>query len=241
MGFKKIIAGRGIAIGVPTTSDINSQISSAVSGLATSSYVNSTIDTELASLVDSSPTTLDTLNELAAALGDDPNFATTVTNLIADKAPLASPAFSGEVDFSEATIVTANKTSGNIISHYGGTLNLNLGTDKYFINEASGANSSFTVNILSSTGNIISELNPGETVSVKLYTNHSGGYFRDISIDSVALNNQTIGWSGSYQNYPSYNRRSLYTIYMTKKYANVTSVNESWGFWVDVDQTHFEG
>ena len=49
----------------------------------------------IASITDSAPTTLDTLNELAAALGDDPNFATTVTNSIAAKAPLASPALTG--------------------------------------------------------------------------------------------------------------------------------------------------
>lgn len=49
----------------------------------------------VAALVDSSPTALDTLNELAAALGDDANFATTMTNALAGKAPLISPAFSG--------------------------------------------------------------------------------------------------------------------------------------------------
>ena len=42
-----------------------------------------------------SPAALDTLNELAAALGDDANFATTVTNMLALKAPLASPVFTG--------------------------------------------------------------------------------------------------------------------------------------------------
>jgi hypothetical protein len=47
----------------------------------------------IAQLVDSSPAALDTLNELAAALGDDPNFAATITNALALKAPLASPAF----------------------------------------------------------------------------------------------------------------------------------------------------
>ncbi|MDT3735556.1 MAG: hypothetical protein ROZ00_04975 [Denitratisoma sp.] len=49
----------------------------------------------IAALVDSSPGTLDTLNELAAALGDDANFAATVTNALALKAALASPAFTG--------------------------------------------------------------------------------------------------------------------------------------------------
>lgn len=49
----------------------------------------------LAALVNSSPAALDTLNELAAAIGSDPNFATTITNALAAKAPLASPALTG--------------------------------------------------------------------------------------------------------------------------------------------------
>lgn len=53
------------------------------------------ISAAVAALVDSSPAALDTLNELAAALGDDANFATTVTNALASKAPLASPALTG--------------------------------------------------------------------------------------------------------------------------------------------------
>lgn len=51
----------------------------------------------IAAMVDSAPATLDTLNEFAAALGDDPNFATTVTNLIATKAPINNPTFTGTV------------------------------------------------------------------------------------------------------------------------------------------------
>lgn len=59
--------------------------------LATTAFVAAAI----AALVNSSPSTLDTLNELAQALGDDPNFATTMTNALATKAPLASPALTG--------------------------------------------------------------------------------------------------------------------------------------------------
>nr|WP_317246671.1 MULTISPECIES: phage tail protein [Pseudomonas] len=59
--------------------------------LATTAFVQSAI----AALVASSPAALDTLNELAAALGNDPNFAATVTNALALKAPLASPALTG--------------------------------------------------------------------------------------------------------------------------------------------------
>jgi hypothetical protein len=53
------------------------------------------LEARIAALVASSPAALDTLNELAAALGNDPNFATTVTNALATKAPLASPALTG--------------------------------------------------------------------------------------------------------------------------------------------------
>lgn len=71
-----------------------------VIGLATPTAGNdaahkSYVDTAIANLVASSPAALDTLNELAAALGDDANFATTVTNAVALKAPLASPALTG--------------------------------------------------------------------------------------------------------------------------------------------------
>ena len=59
--------------------------------IATTEFVR----TEISNLVASSPAALDTLDELAAALGDDPNFATTVTNALAAKAPLASPALTG--------------------------------------------------------------------------------------------------------------------------------------------------
>lgn len=51
------------------------------------------LETRIAALVASAPDALNTLNELATALGDDPNFATTITNALAKKAPLSSPAF----------------------------------------------------------------------------------------------------------------------------------------------------
>jgi len=50
---------------------------------------------KITNLIDGAPALLDTLNELAAAVGDDPAFFTTVTNNLALKAPLASPALTG--------------------------------------------------------------------------------------------------------------------------------------------------
>lgn len=52
---------------------------------------------------------LDTLAKLAAAINDDPAFAATVTALIAAKAPLASPAFTGHP--TAPTQVTGNEST----------------------------------------------------------------------------------------------------------------------------------
>jgi hypothetical protein len=75
--------------------------------LSTTAFVAAAI----AALVNSSPAALDTLNELAAALGNDPNFATTITNALALKAPLASPALTGTPT---APTPTAGDNSTNI-------------------------------------------------------------------------------------------------------------------------------
>ncbi|KVO79038.1 gp53-like domain-containing protein [Burkholderia ubonensis] len=50
---------------------------------------------KVAALVDQSPEALNTLRELANALGNDPGFATTMTNALAQKAPIESPVFTG--------------------------------------------------------------------------------------------------------------------------------------------------
>lgn len=59
--------------------------------IATTAFVQAVIT----ALKAGAPATLDTLDELAAAINDDPNFSTTITNALALKAPLASPALSG--------------------------------------------------------------------------------------------------------------------------------------------------
>lgn len=58
---------------------------------------NTAVDSRIANVVGSAPAALDTLGELSDALGDDANFAATVTTLLAAKAPLNSPTFTGTV------------------------------------------------------------------------------------------------------------------------------------------------
>lgn len=79
--------------------------------IATTAFVR----TEVSNLVASAPSTLDTLNELAAALGNDPSFATTVTTSLSEKAPSATPNFTGTVTIPTLN-VTGNSTVGTIIS-----------------------------------------------------------------------------------------------------------------------------
>lgn len=57
--------------------------------------LHAAVQDAVTALVNSAPATIDTLGEIAAALGNDPNLATTLTNLIATKAALASPEFTG--------------------------------------------------------------------------------------------------------------------------------------------------
>lgn len=85
--------------------------------IATTAFVNAAI----LRLIGAAPGALDTLEELANALGDDPNFATTVTNLIAEKAPLESPALTGtptaptpETGDSSTKIATTEFVSGAV-------------------------------------------------------------------------------------------------------------------------------
>jgi len=92
-----LIADDVVLGGNPTTSTQSASDNS--TKIATTAYVTTAID----NLVDSAPGTMNTLNEIAAALNDDANFNTTVTNLIAAKAPLASPSFTGDVGIGETS------------------------------------------------------------------------------------------------------------------------------------------
>ena len=69
------------------------------------------------------------MNELAAALNDDANFATTVTNSLALKAPLASPALTGTP--------TAPTASAN-------TNNTQIATTAYVDSAVSGASGTYS-------------------------------------------------------------------------------------------------
>lgn len=77
--------------------------------IATTAFVQG----KVAALIASAPGLLDTLDEIAAALGDDPNFAATMTTALALKAPLASPALTGNPTTPNQTAASNNTRIAN--------------------------------------------------------------------------------------------------------------------------------
>ena len=73
------------------------------SSVASKTYVDGKITDLLGADV---PAALDTLKELATALNDDADFAGTVTTLLGEKAPSASPTFTGTVTFENIDSLT---------------------------------------------------------------------------------------------------------------------------------------
>jgi hypothetical protein len=135
-----LTAGTGI---VKTYDDVANTITVSVdtTAIATQSYVT----TAISNLIDSSPALLDTLNEIAAAIGDDANFATTMSNALALKAPLASPALTGTPTAPTATA---------------GTNTTQLATTAFSNTAASGAvttANSYTDSAISSLSNSIAD------------------------------------------------------------------------------------
>ena len=66
-------------------------------GIATLDIAGRIPLSQLGNLVDGAPAALDTLNELAAAINDDASYAATITTALGNKAPIASPTFTGTV------------------------------------------------------------------------------------------------------------------------------------------------
>lgn len=88
--YGSIVVPASVALtGSPTTTTPTAGDNS--TRIANTAFVKTAIDNVIAS----APGALNTLDELAAALGDDANYAATITAALALKAPLASPALTG--------------------------------------------------------------------------------------------------------------------------------------------------
>ena len=97
---------------VDNTADASKPVSTAqATAIATAkSEAIADATAQVNAVIASAPAALNTLDELAAALGDDANFATTVTTALGNKAPLASPTFTGTVTVAASGIAFTDGT-----------------------------------------------------------------------------------------------------------------------------------
>jgi hypothetical protein len=80
---------------IPAGITRDTELSSAISTEVTDR--NTAITTAISNLIDTAPDALNTLNEIAAAINDDASYAATITTALGNKAPIASPTFTGTV------------------------------------------------------------------------------------------------------------------------------------------------
>jgi hypothetical protein len=85
--------------------------------IATTSFVQQEINV----LTTGAPAALNTLDELAAALGDDANYAATITTALGNKAPIASPTFTGTVTAPNITATSLITASASGVAFTDGT------------------------------------------------------------------------------------------------------------------------
>ena len=69
-------------------------------------YTKTQVNSQISGLIDSAPASLDTLKELSLALNSDSNFGGTVVSSLAEKAPRASPTFTGTATFENVSGIT---------------------------------------------------------------------------------------------------------------------------------------
>lgn len=152
------------------------------------------VQAAITALINSSPGALDTLNELAAALGNDPNFATTVTNALALKAPIASPALTGnptgptpaqfDNDTSLATSQFVQRALGN-----------NSSMDSFNVSTALSAVHAGRLIVTSGVGGIVMTLPSASAVITGCAIDFFNGAGTAIT---VARNSSDLIWTNTY-------------------------------------------
>jgi len=168
----------------PVIIDSSGNLSIGGTTAATQSYV----DTAISNLVGGAPGALDTLNELAAAINDDASYASSVTSALALKAPLASPALTGNPT---APTQSASNNSTRIATTAFVKAQGYVTTDtNYYINGASfnTGNGVLTLNV-SGASDVIVDLDNRYLTSVPRET----GYFVKYLNTAIEMYDQASG------------------------------------------------
>jgi hypothetical protein len=173
--------------GVPTAPTATA--GTATTQVATTAFVG----TAVSNLVASSPEALDTLNELANALGNDANFSTTLTNNLALKAPLASPALTGT-----ATVV--NLTASGTVTLPAAGIVFSDGTQA-----AEGVPSrtpiiqktgSYTLSVLTERDNLL-EMSSGSAMTLTIPTDATLNFPIGTSLDILQTSTGQVTFAGA--------------------------------------------
>jgi hypothetical protein len=173
--------------GVPTAPTATA--GTATTQVATTAFVG----TAVSNLVASSPEALDTLNELATALGNDANFSTTLTNNLALKAPLASPALTGT-----ATVV--NLTASGTVTLPAAGIVFSDGTQA-----AEGVPSrtpiiqktgSYTLSVLTERDNLL-EMSSGSAMTLTIPTDATLNFPIGTSLDILQTSTGQVTFAGA--------------------------------------------
>lgn len=192
--------------GIPTgTFAVPGDIPS-LTGYATESYVT----TAIGNVIDSAPGALNTLNELAAAINDDASYAATITTALGTKAPLASPTFTGTVDFTGATVTgiptTSAATSTTLGTVYGLTdTDGNVALGRFSSLTGGNWNIAIGDNAMKNNTNGSNNVSIGEASMENFLTGDSNTAVGDYSLNNIedSQDNTAIGggalirlWSG---------------------------------------------
>ena len=73
---------------------------------ASLTYTKTQVNDKILGLIDSAPAALDTLKEISQALNNDSDFGGSVVSSLAEKAPKASPTFTGTAAFENVSGIT---------------------------------------------------------------------------------------------------------------------------------------
>ena len=147
--------------------------------IATTAFVG----TAVSNLVASAPAALDTLNELATALGNDASFSTTITNSLAAKAPLASPALTGTATAVNLTVTGTSNMSANGVQLSDGT-QTKVGVPS--ITTIAQKTASYTLAALTERDSMI-EMNSASATTLTVPTNATIAYPVGTSIDVLRV------------------------------------------------------
>jgi len=169
--------------------------------IATTAFVQTAVN----NLIDAAPSALNTLNELAAALNDDNSFATTITNSLALKANISSPAFTGVIS-SDGIYLGAGAT----ITEFSNDTTLSSASSTKVPTQAAVKAYADNLQINSNNSNLTGTTTIQQTSEVlNTLTLATGTVIHDFSQGAIWVHsNISSGFAANFTNVPTTNNRT---------------------------------